>query len=115
MIMTVLTSVTSNVLRFVVLGFIAGALAGCDGTLTNPQVPPPGSSRAFKDGYVDGCTSGFSDAGRDGYQTEGRKDVKRFAADAQYREGFKSGYAACFEEEKRHPKMLGAEGGSMLN
>ncbi len=76
------------------------------GALVNPQVPPPGQSDAFNEGYVDGCRTGFQDAGRDGYQTAGRKDENRYAATPDYKAGFDRAYKACFEEEKRNPKLF---------
>jgi len=75
-------------------------------TLVNPQVPPPGHSPAFKDGYVDGCLTGFQDAGRDGYQSAGRKDEKRYLGDKDYAAGFAQGDHACYEEELRTPKII---------
>jgi hypothetical protein len=43
---------------------------------------------AVRDGYIDGCeTAKQSD--------HGRKDEKRFAADAQYRMGWNDGLALC--------------------
>ena len=84
----------------------AGILAACEGGLVNPQIPPPGS-RAFSDGYVDGCPSGFDDAGRDGYDQDYRKDTARYAHEPDYKQGWDQGYAACFAEEKRHPKEIG--------
>jgi hypothetical protein len=92
-------------------GLVAAALVGaCDATLVNPRVPPRGSSPAFEDGYIDGCLTGFSDAGRDGYELSRRKDEARFVADPEYRGGFQQAYIACFEEEKRHPRILGDHG-----
>ena len=91
---------------------LAVTVGACDATLVNPRVPPPGSSPAFEDGYIDGCLTGFSDAGRDGYELSGQKDARRFVDDAEYRGGFQQGYGACFEEEKRHPRILGEHGGS---
>ncbi len=45
--------------------------------------PPP-----VREGYIDGCES----AKKSEY---GRKDDKRFAADAQYRMGWNDGFAIC--------------------
>jgi len=87
-------------------------LATCGDALVNPQMPPPGGSPAFDDGYVDGCFTGFQDAGRDGYQQAGRKDQARYLSMADYRAGYDQGYHACFEEEKRNPKMIGGGGHS---
>lgn len=88
---------------------LAGLLAACATDLVNPQIPPPGPP-AFEEGYVDGCYSGFTDAGRDGYQQSYRKDTVRYARETDYKQGWGQGYAACFEEEKRHPKVLGGDG-----
>jgi hypothetical protein len=41
-----------------------------------------------RDGYIDGCES----AKRSSY---GRKDEKRFAADAQYEMGWRDGFSIC--------------------
>ena len=91
---------------------LAVTVGACEAALVKPLVPPPGSSPAFEDGYIDGCLTGFSDAGRDGYELSGQKDARRFVDDAEYRGGFQQGYGACFEEEKRHPRILGEHGGS---
>ncbi len=42
----------------------------------------------MREGYIDGCES----AKKSEY---GRKDDKRFAADAQYRMGWNDGFAIC--------------------
>jgi len=86
--------------------FVAGLVGACDDTLVNPRVPPPGSSPAFSDGWVDGCLSGFDDAGREGYEHSSVKNEARFTTDPEYRGGFQKAYAACFEEEKLHPRLL---------
>ena len=85
---------------------VAGLLSACATGLVNPQVPPPGS-QSFKEGYHNGCTSGFSDGGRDGYETSYVKDGTRYASEADYRTGWDQGYSACFEEQKYHPKYFG--------
>ena len=84
---------------------VVGLVCACTTGLVNPQVPPPGSP-IFQDGYLNGCTSGFSDAGRDGYETDYFRDDVRYASEGDYRKGWDDGYGACFEEEKRTPKML---------
>ncbi len=85
---------------------LATALGACSAGLVNPQIPPPGSAM-FEQGYLDGCASGFTDAGRDGYETNYRKDEARFAAEADYRDGWWKGHDACYEQERREPKTLG--------
>lgn len=99
--------------RLGLIGFcscVAISLGACTTGLVNPQIPPPGSP-AFEEGYLHGCYSGFADAGRDGYQQDYRKDAVRYRREPDYKQGWDQGYAACFEEEKRHPKVLGAGGG----
>lgn len=99
--------------RFGLVGFcscIVMSLGACTTGLVNPQIPPPGSP-AFEEGYLDGCNSGFRDAGRDGYEQNYRKDVTRYGREPDYKQGWDQGHAACFVEEKRHPKVLGAGGG----
>ncbi|HLI13106.1 MAG TPA: hypothetical protein VKY65_16050 [Alphaproteobacteria bacterium] len=95
-------------LRLAAAAPIAGLgllLVGCANVPSSPELPPPGSSPGFQAGYVDGCWSGFADAGRDPLQLAGRKDEQRFQSDADYRSGFPQGYAACFREEKLHPRI----------
>ena len=92
--------------RVLVLVLAAWLSAPPAGALVNPQVSPPGQSDAFNEGYVDGCRTGFQDAGRDGYQTAGHKDEKRYAAMPDYKSGYDQAYKACFEEEKRNPKLF---------
>lgn len=47
-----------------------------------------GYPTAVREGYIDGCES----AKRSAY---GRKDEKRFAAEAQYEMGWRDGYSIC--------------------
>jgi hypothetical protein len=63
------------------------------------KAPPPaynlaGYPPAARDGYIDGCES----ARRSEY---GRKDDKRFAADAQYRMGWSDGFSICKGDRPR--------------
>ncbi|HLI13706.1 MAG TPA: hypothetical protein VKY65_19095 [Alphaproteobacteria bacterium] len=89
--------------------WLAAAIAllpvACATNVTNPRVPPSGSSAAFKSGYLDGCWTGYADAGRETYQLDLRKDARRFADDPDYRAGFQRGEAACFADEKRTPSI----------
>jgi hypothetical protein len=90
----------------VLLAACFAPLGACDTTLVNPQVPPPGSE-SYRDGYLNGCSSGFADAGRDGYQTDYYKDESRYANEPDYRKGWNEGHVACYEEDIRHPKRVG--------
>lgn len=78
--------------------------------LSNPALPPPGSSAGFRDGYAQGCLTGFQDARRAGYEQAGRKDVARYLRDADYKAGFDAAYRACYEEQIRNPKSWGDAG-----
>ncbi|HLI10592.1 MAG TPA: hypothetical protein VKY65_03240 [Alphaproteobacteria bacterium] len=86
---------------------LGATVAACDGRLVNSQIPPPGSS-TYQDAYLDGCGSGFSDAGRAGYGQDYRRDAARYRGDADYAKGWNDGYRACFEEEQRTPRMVPA-------
>jgi len=55
---------------------------------------PEGPSSSWRYGYADGCQSGRHDAGT---KKQLDKDVARFRADDQYRDGWQSGYHDCLE------------------
>ena len=98
----------NRLLFYLGASFTFGALAACQGSPASaPWFPPAGQSQAFNDGYVQGCLSGYRDAGRDGTIIEQRNDEQRYAADAEYRAGFDRAHAACYEDEKLHPRVLG--------
>lgn len=81
--------------------------AACTPGLVNPEAPPAGPP-AFQEGYLHGCTAGFVDAGREGYQGILRPgDETRYRREPDYRRGFDEGSRACFEEERRRPRMCG--------
>ena len=93
--------------RLAFVASLAGLLGACSAMTppaANPQVPPPGPE-AFRAGYVDGCQTGFGEAGREGYQSVIREDPRRYSGDAEYKRGFDRGRAACYAEEQRHPKV----------
>jgi len=94
------------------LTLAAWSSIGVAAALVNPQLPPPGKSDVFNTGYVDGCRTGFQDAGRDGYQLAGHRDDGLYAQGGDYKAGYDQAYAACFEEQKRNPRMMGEPGGA---
>jgi len=49
--------------------------------------------QAYKQGYGDGCDSGYVAAGHPYYKF--RKNVSRFASDALYKQGWEDGYGVC--------------------
>ena len=68
-------------------------------TARRAKAPPPaynlaGYPPATRDGYIDGCES----ARKSEY---GRKDDRRFAADAQYRMGWNDGFSICKADRSR--------------
>src|SRR5262249_33850109 len=65
----------------------------------------PPRTAAYEMGYWDGCNTGYSQANKPGYEAAARKDVQRYAADAEYRDGWDAGDKACFEREQRFPTM----------
>jgi len=76
------------------------------GSIPNPAVPPRGATAALRDGYNDGCLSGYNGAGREGFQTRFTRDGARYASNGAYRTGWNNGYAACFEDQLRAPLMV---------
>ena len=86
---------------------LAALCGGCTSNLVNPAVPPPGSD-ALQEGYVNGCASGYSDAGREGWGTRYWRDGARYASSPDYRSGWDQGHKACYDDEIRTPHMMGA-------
>ncbi len=84
------------------LSVTLGLLAACT-VVPNPAVPPAGLSAAYRSAYMEGCDSGFMDAGRDGFQSDYHRDDSRFVSDAQYHKGWQDGHDACFAAERRTP------------
>ena len=89
---------------------LAGILCACSSNLVNPQIPPPGSP-AFEEGYLEGCDSGFASADRPGYSANWRKDEARYGGEPDYRRGWDTGLAACYQEQLRHPRTGDGHGG----
>lgn len=80
---------------FVTLAVIA--LGGCaDQTLQNERARLVGYPEPYKDGYVDGCSSGTKAAGNPYYVF--KKDVVRFDADKLYGQGWGDGFNVCKAE-----------------
>jgi len=77
--------------------------AACS-TVPDPATPPPGAAE-WRQGYIDGCVAGYVEAGREGYH--GRYITRHpDAADADYRIGWEGGHRACYEEERRVPRLM---------
>lgn len=74
-------------------------VAACTGTA-------PERTAAYEIGYWDGCSTGYSQAGKPGYEAAARKDVQRFASDEEYRRGWESGDKDCYQKETRFPTMM---------
>ncbi len=68
---------------------IALLLVGCATNPSNIPVGPP----AYKQGFAEGCDSGYVAAGHPYYQF--RKDTYRFDSDKQYKQGWTDGFATC--------------------
>ena len=84
------------------IAILVGVAVACQPT--GPGAVPPGPP-GFRTGYTDGCTSGYADAGRRGMEDVFVQNEGRFASDADYKEGWLQGYAACYREERDHPMM----------
>ncbi len=82
----------------------AGALSACA-----PEGPPRSAAR--NQGWVEGCDTGYADAGRGAYDQARRRNDERYDSDPEYREGWREGYKECFEEEQRTPFMGSQSGG----
>lgn len=52
-----------------------------------------GQPEEYKDGYVDGCSSGTKSAGNPYYKFQ--KDPRRFESDKLYAQGWGDGFAVC--------------------
>jgi hypothetical protein len=51
------------------LPMIVTSVVWAGGSVPNSAVPPRGVTTELRDGYNDGCLSGYDGAGRDGFQT----------------------------------------------
>ncbi len=82
---------------------LVGSLSACE-----PGGPP--ESAAYSRGWVEGCNSGYADAGRGFYHSASRLDRDRREADPDYRKGWDAAYKKCFDEEQRTPYTWSALG-----
>jgi hypothetical protein len=71
---------------------LAMLLGACQ-TVPDASDKPQGKSRAYTEGYSDGCQSGHFAAGEAGYKLA--KDVTRFNYDTQYVTGWNEGFGVC--------------------
>ena len=75
-------------------------------SVSNPATPPRGATPDLRDGYNDGCMSGYNGAGREGFQTAFIRDAARYTLNGAYRRGWNDGYAACFQDQRTAPRMV---------
>lgn len=87
-------------MRIFVLPCAASLLAACAGAT-------PGESVAYRVGWVHGCDSGLSDAGRTGMARSYYRNKARYKAEPDYRRGWNVAHGSCAEEEARRPLMGG--------
>lgn len=88
---------------FSIIIVVSVAFIGC-----SPQTPT--GSGAFRVGYSQGCVTGYSDAYRPSYAEVSsvvQKNAERYERDVDYRNGWDTGYKACYEQEYRSPTMAG--------
>lgn len=64
-------------------------LTGCATKASDIRIGPP----AYKEGFAEGCDSGYVAAGHPYYQF--RKDTIRYTRDDQYKQGWNDGFATC--------------------
>lgn len=104
----------THILPFRLMVLVAVLAAGCTIVAPpDPERPPPGPP-ALQEGYISGCLAGYVDSQRDGYQGYYAEDPlysQRYQTDAEYRGGWNLGHAACIEEQRRAPRLLGGPQG----
>ncbi len=93
-------------MRITVVSTMLAAVVGACAPVANPTVPGGGHSAEYTSAYMAGCDSGFTDAGRDGFQNAYQLDGKRFETDPEYHRGWSDGHAACFAAEHRPPSSM---------
>lgn len=80
-------------MRIIIL-LVALALAGCaTERLQRERNQLAGQPEEYKDGYVDGCSSGTKAAGNPYYSF--KKNAMRFDADKLYAQGWTDGFNVC--------------------
>jgi len=87
------------------LVFMCFFLASCaaDMNAVNRQVGAH-QPLAYKQGYADGCDSGYVAAGHPYYKF--RKDVSRFTNDELYRQGWEDGCTVCKGEYEAAQRLF---------
>ena len=78
-------------IAIIILAFALSACAADD--LKNRREKLAGKPEAYKDGYVDGCSSGNQVAGSPYYPFQ--KDPQRFESDKMYAQGWGDGFTVC--------------------
>ena len=86
-------------------------VAGCTANIVNPRIPPDGGTSDFNTAYVQGCDSGFHDAGWDGWEALYYKDAVTYARSDDYRKGWDLGHNGCYEYGMAHPRPESDHGG----
>ncbi|MFO0998531.1 MAG: hypothetical protein U1F33_17820 [Alphaproteobacteria bacterium] len=89
-----------QLLRLGLAVVLAGPAAAC-------ATGAPTAADSYNAGYTDGCVTGFSDAGKPGFESVYRRDDKRFIADAEYQRGWTEGEKSCYTAEMNFPTMSG--------
>jgi hypothetical protein len=87
-------------LRIGLAVWLIGSAAAC-------ATGEPTGSNSYQVGYTDGCITGFSDAGKPGFESVYRRDGERFAADPEYQRGWTEGEKSCYAAEMNFPTMSG--------
>lgn len=89
---------------------VALLAAGCAGTGGyGPRASAPSGPPEHRDGWWHGCNSGITAA------YSGHPDAfrihDRYRENDAYRDGYDAGYQACFEHERKYPKMRARSAG----
>ena len=77
------------------------------GSATACATSAPTGTDSYRVGYTDGCVTGFSDAGKPGFESVYRRDDKRFTSDTDYERGWNEGEKSCYTAEMNFPTMSG--------
>lgn len=89
---------SSKLLRAAALAATLAAIAACASPYDANEPPE------YRAGWADGCRSGLSIAGADGFAHSYARDEKRYKADPEYHDGWDTAFWRC--RESASPMMF---------
>lgn len=75
------------------IALLASLICACSPQKKEPNVNLAGYPPAFREGYMDGCSSAKRNTGQ-------KRDEKRFKHEPQYASGWRDGYDICKSQQK---------------